>query len=97
MLEFLQQNWGWILSFGTFLFGIMGYVYTHIHALQLGVQALLRAQMIDQYYKYVQAKEVPLSVKQNFENLWLQYEKLGKNGVMSDMHKEFMGFRTLPD
>lgn len=94
MVEFLRLNWGWMLSLGTFLVAAITYVYTHIKALQNGVQALLRAQMIDEYYKYKQAGEVPLNVKENFENLWVQYEKLGKNGVMSDIHKEFMCYRT---
>lgn len=95
MIDFLRGNWGWILSLGTFLVGIIGYIYAHIKALQQGVQALLRAQMIDEYYKYKDIGEVPLNVKDNFENLWQQYEKLGKNGVMSGVHNEFMAFKTI--
>lgn len=95
ILEFLRLNWLWLISFLTFVIGIGTYVYVHIRALQLGVQALLRAQMIDQYYHYKEAAAVPLNVKDNFENLWVQYEKLGKNGVMSGIHAEFMNFRTL--
>lgn len=90
MFEFLRQNWGWMLSFGTFFVGVCSYVYVHIKALQKGVQALLRSQMIDEYYKYKEHGAVPLNVKDNFENLWVQYEKLGKNGVMSGIHAEFM-------
>lgn len=95
VIEFLRMNWGWILSLSTVLITGATYIYTKLHALELGVQALLRAQMIDGYYKYKDAGEVPLNVKENFENLWVQYEKLGKNGVMSDIHKEFMLLRTV--
>ena len=28
--------------------------------------------------------------KENFENMWVQYESLGANGVMSDIHNKFM-------
>lgn len=94
MIAFLRANWGWMLSFGTVLSGLIVYMYTQIMALRKGVQALLRAQMIDTYYKYKDAGVVPLNIKENFENLWVQYEKLGKNGVMSGIHSEFMGFQT---
>lgn len=94
MITFLRENWVWMAGFASVLIGICTYVYVHIRALQLGVQALLRAQMIDQYYHYKDAGAVPLNIKDNFENLWVQYEKLGKNGVMSGIHAEFMGFQT---
>jgi len=94
MMDFMRANWGWMLSFGTFIVAICTYIYIRIRALQLGIQALLRAQMISEYYKYVENKIVPLNVKDNFENLWVQYEKLGKNGVMSSIHSEFMNFQT---
>jgi hypothetical protein len=29
-------------------------------------------------------------VRQSFENCWESYEKLGKNGVMQDIHQKFM-------
>lgn len=94
MLEFLRLNWLWMLSFATCLIGVCTWVYVHIRALQLGVQALLRAQMIDIYDRYKDVGVVPLNMKDNFENLWVQYEKLGKNGVMSSIHAEFMAMPT---
>lgn len=94
MLEFLRLNWLWMVSFGTVVCGLCVWVYSHIKALQLGVQALLRAQMVDIYDRYKDAGTVPLNMKDNFENLWVQYEKLGKNGVMSSIHAEFMAMPT---
>ena len=63
-------------------------------ALELGVQALLLAEMIEQYEKYKAKGAVPLYSKDNFENLWQQYESLGANGVMSEIHNEFMHMST---
>ena len=94
MLEFMRVNWGWMLSFGGFMVAVLSYVFVQIMALKKGVQALLRSQMTAEYYKYKASKEVPLYVKQNFENLWEQYEKLGKNGVMGNLHAEFMAWST---
>lgn len=63
-------------------------------ALGLGVQALLRAEMIEQYEKYKDRQHCPIYAKENFENMWLQYESLGANGVMTDIHNKFM---SLPE
>ena len=59
-------------------------------ALELGVQALLRAEMIEQYEKYKANGAAPLYARDNYENMWIQYESLGVNGVMSDIHNKFM-------
>ena len=59
-------------------------------ALELGVQALLRAEMIEQYEKYKERKCCPIYAKENFENMWIQYESLGANGVMAEIHNKFM-------
>ena len=59
-------------------------------ALELGVQALLRAEMIEQYEKYKAKGAAPLYARDNYENMWVQYESLGANGIMSDIHNKFM-------
>lgn len=61
-----------------------------IKALEAGVQALLRAQMIDTYNKYSERGFAPLYVRENFENLWTQYHALGANGVMDDIRRKFL-------
>lgn len=63
-------------------------------ALALGVQALLRAQMITDYNNYVEKGYAPIYARENFENCWKQYESLGGNGVMTDIHKKFMELPT---
>lgn len=64
-------------------------------ALKKGVQAILRNQMITNYNKWHEDKGyAPIWVKENFENLWLQYEALGENGVMKGLHDRFMKLPT---
>jgi len=89
VLTFLQKNWGWMTGAAGIVIGVVVYVYTRIKAVQLGVQALLRAQMITYYFQYRRGP-VPQYVRDSFENCWLQYEKLGANGIMEDMHKRFL-------
>ena len=59
-------------------------------ALALGVQALLRAQMIADYYHYEEKVYAPVHVRVNFENCWFQYVALVENGVMKDIHDKFL-------
>lgn len=64
-------------------------------ALERGVQAMLRSQMINYYNKwFVDKGYAPIWVKDNFENVWTQYEALGENGVMDKIHEEFMSLPT---
>ena len=92
--EFMRQNWGWIASFLGILIPIFTYVWKRLNALEKGIQALLRAQMISDWNHYSEKGFAPIYAKENFENCWQQYEALGKNGVMSGIHKDFM---ALPD
>lgn len=65
-----------------------------VKAIRLGVQAVLRAQMIADYNYYIEKGYAPIYAKENFQNCWDQYEALGANGVMNDIYKKFM---ALPD
>lgn len=65
-------------------------------AVKLGVQALLRAQMIGDYNKWSERGYAPIYARQNFENCWEQYHSLGANGVMDDIHKKFLSLPTNP-
>lgn len=63
-------------------------------ATKLGVQALLRAQMIADYNKWSDRGYAPIYVRQNFENCWKQYHSLGANGVMDDIRVKFLQLPT---
>lgn len=63
-------------------------------AVCLGVQALLRNQMIHEYNKWIEKGYAPIYAKENFENMWTQYHNLGANGVMDEIHVTFMHLPT---
>lgn len=96
-MDFMSHNWGWIVSFVTVVGGLVAYVWVHIRALQMGVQALLRAQMIEYYNHYRAKGYAPLYARESFENCWVQYERLGKNGVMKDVRSKFLALPTHDD
>lgn len=63
-------------------------------AVKLGVQALLRAQMVSDYNMWSEKGYAPIYARDNFENCWKNYEALGFNGVLDDIHKKFMALPT---
>lgn len=63
-------------------------------AVKLGLQALLRSQMISDYNKYSEKGFAPVYARDNFENSWKQYHSLGANGVMDDLHEKFLDLPT---
>lgn len=63
-------------------------------AVKLGLQALLRSQMISDYNKYSEKGFAPVYARDNFENCWKQYHSLGANGVMDDLHEKFLDLST---
>lgn len=63
-------------------------------AVKLGLQALLRSQMISDYNKYSEKGSAPVYARDNFENCWKQYHSLGANGVMDDLHEKFLDLPT---
>lgn len=65
-------------------------------ALERGVQALLRDRLIEIHDEHCPKNEIPLHVKDNFDNLYQQYHALGKNGVMDSFHEEVMDLPTTP-
>lgn len=65
-----------------------------IETLKLGVQALLRGTMINDFNYWNEKKYAPIYVRDNFENCWKWYEALGENGVMDDIHNRFMALPT---
>lgn len=89
-------QWLCVLSIPTILAVVVKYFVAQIKGVRLGVQALLRAQMIADYNKWEERGYAPIYARQNFENCWQQYHNLGVNGVMDDLHQKFLQLPTAP-
>lgn len=90
--------YNWLCLFGVpaLLVAAGRYFYNQIKGVRLGVQALLRAQMIEYYNKWEERGYAPIYARQSFENCWAQYHSLGANGVMDDLHQKFLALPTEP-
>ena len=71
-------------------------IFAHIKGVKLGVQALLRSQMIHDFNKWSERGYAPIYARENFQNCWLQYHSLGANGVMDDIHNKFLALPIEP-
>lgn len=65
-----------------------------IQLLKESQQALLRNELLEQYERYTESGYCSIARKDNYENLWKNYHRLGVNGVMDGCHKAVM---SLPD
>lgn len=65
-------------------------------SVQKGVQALLRALMLNEYNKWVDRGYAPIYARENFQNMYEQYHNLGVNGVMDGLLEKFMDLPTQP-
>lgn len=52
------------------------------------------SSMLHNYNRYIELGYAPIFAKENFENMYQQYHELGVNGVMTQLHAEFMELPT---
>lgn len=83
-----------LLGAGGLLVGVFRSLFAQIKGVRLGVQALLRAQMIADYNKWSERGYAPIYARVNFINCWTQYHSLGANGVMDDLKAKFLALPT---
>lgn len=76
------------------IIGWIFWLYKKLNAVKLGIQALLRGQMISDYNRWMDKGYAPIYARENFQNCWEQYHSLGVNGVMDDIHEKFMDLPT---
>lgn len=97
-----MSTYQWLCLFGIpaliggFVAFAVKWILKQVKGIKLGVQALLRAQMIADYNKWSEREYAPIYARQNFENCWQQYHSLGANGVMDNIHELFFQLPTEP-
>ena len=81
--------------------GIIGFITTKLQksqtkdmAIELGVQALLRNELIRRYREYEAKGEVSILDKENMEAMFEQYKNLGGNGTVKHMMDDLLELPT---
>jgi hypothetical protein len=89
-------QWLCLFSVPTLLLAVIKILFSQIKAIKLGLQALLRAQLLSDWNKWSEKGYAPIYARENFENCWVQYHALGANGVMDNIHDKFLLLPTTP-
>lgn len=93
-------EWFKLLGGASFLVaivtGIIKYVQSYFKkinaetaALKLGVQAMLRDRLYQEFRIADNAGGASIEARENFLNMYEQYHALGKNGAMDDTKKKY--------
>ena len=85
----------------TILGGVVGFIYTKLKrnkkrdmAIEAGVQALLRNELIRRYREYEIKGEISILDRENLEEMFKQYENLGGNGAVKKLMNELLEIPT---
>ena len=103
MIEFIMKYW--LEAFFTGVLGIMGLVMKKIKkrqelqekknsAIENGVQALLRNELIRRYREYECKGEISIIDLENVEHMFEEYKNLGGNGTVKKMYDELLELPT---
>ena len=65
-------------------------------ATMLGVQALLRDRLRQAFDYYLARGWIEAGERDNVENMYTQYEALGKNNVMTDIYNQVRALPSIP-
>ena len=66
------------------------------HATMLGVQALLRDRLLQAFNHYLARGWISASDRDNVDNMYVQYEALGPNNVISDIYNQVRALPSIP-
>lgn len=63
-------------------------------AIEQGVQALLRNEIIRRYREFESKGEISILDKENLEEMFTQYKNLGGNGTVKKMMDDLLNLKT---
>ena len=95
MIDFIVKYWlqfffGLIISVLTYLVNKIRKLHTREKAVENGVQALLRNELIRRYREYETKGEISILDKENIEHMFNEYKNLGGNGTVAKMYEEML-------
>lgn len=63
-------------------------------AIEQGVQALLRNELIRKYREYESKGEISILDRENMEHMFKEYQNLGGNGTIKQLYEEMLELPT---
>jgi hypothetical protein len=101
MEDWVKEYWvkalfGGVISCFTALVVWVKKKFVRLEAVELGLQALLRNEIIKEYNYWMEKGYCPIYAKENIRNMYTQYHGLGQNGVMEKLCEEILDLPTEP-
>lgn len=95
MINFILKYWlefifGLIISILGYLAKKIKKLHNREKAVESGVQALLRNELIRRYREYESKGEITILDKENVEHMFNEYKNLGGNGIVAQMYEEIL-------
>jgi hypothetical protein len=95
MIEFIVTYW--LEALFTLVCSIFAILFKYIikklkrqQAVEAGLQALLRNELIRRYREYEEKGEISILDKENMEHMFKEYENLDGNGTVAQLYKEIL-------
>ena len=83
--------------------GVLGCCMTYIkmrkrkdRALEIGVQCLLRAEIIENYKEYQHKHYCPIYAKESLKRMYSAYHDLGGNDVATSLYEKIVDMPEIP-
>ena len=92
-------NWICLLGIPGLIAGLIGFVRLQIKAnkaMRLAVQAMLRDRLLQAFNHYLARGWIGADDRSNIDNMYVQYEALGPNNVISDIYNQVRALPTIP-
>lgn len=99
MNEWIKEYWvkalfgGIISCFGALTIWVKK-KFKRSEAIEMGVQALLRNEIVKEYNYWMEKGYCPIYAKDNTKNMYIQYHGLGQNGVIDKVYEEILDLPT---
>lgn len=99
MVEFIMEYWLEVV-FGFITLALTAafkYLYSQNkirsveqEAVKMGIQALLRDRIIEQYNKWMEHGYIPIYALENVTAMYKEYHALGGNGTITKLYEELL-------
>lgn len=99
MIEFIIKYWleiafTLVVSAISYIFKKITGLFKRQKAIEQGVQALLRNELIRRYREFETKGEMSILDKENMELMFKEYQNLGGNGTVKQMYEEMLELPT---
>lgn len=99
MEDWVKEYWikalfgGVISAFGVMIAWLKK-KFKRQEAFEMGMQALLRNEIIKEYNYWTDRSYCPIYARDNIKNMYTQYHGLGQNGVIDDLYERIFDLST---